>query len=211
MKFLSALFHGPTSSASSNIKSRAPKRSNCDLSGRTVFSGAYKLNKMLEGGHTNIVYEASHTKTGELFACKVIYLQQEEAKAKLHYLCSRASKNVAKVHDYHLGEERTDTYILMDLYRGGDLYTQISEKRHTPWKDKSIKEIFTQILDGVKDCHAIGVYHQALKPENILFKEHNSNEIAITDFGTATRGLSHQCTIFPHEPFAAPGTAVLRI
>ena len=208
MKFLSGLFNRP-STPSNSTSYRDPCLPRYDLLGSSLFNGTYKLDKILEGFKYDFIYEVIKIETGEVFACKPMYGWQADDEAKLHQSCSRVSKHVAKVRGLQVVEEWPYTYMITDIYRGGDLYRQISKNRHTLLNDETIKEIFNQILDGVEDCHRIGVFLRNLEPENILFKEH-SNEIVITEFRRATKA---DVDMFPplDNAFAAPGTAVCRI
>ena len=217
MNVLSALFG--RKSRTTNITSPShhegrTKHNSYDYTGRTVLGDRYMLNRMLMGGQASIVYEATKIETGEIFACKIIYLIRTRDEPKLHFFCSLDSNNVAKLHQYYngTGEEWPYAFMIMDMYRGGDLYTRVSEKIHTPLTDKNIKEIFIQILVGVEDCHRNRVYHQDLKPENVLFKEkENNSEVAITDFGLANRNGIDRCSVLGDPCFAAPGTVILRL
>ncbi|KAJ3022613.1 UNVERIFIED_CONTAM: hypothetical protein HDU68_009022 [Siphonaria sp. JEL0065] len=65
-----------------------------------------------------------------------------------------------------------------------DLYEAIMQKGGFP--DFAVKDVFSQLCDGVMHCHSRGYYHRDLKPENILL-DVNSLTAKITDFGLATR------------------------
>jgi len=51
-----------------------------------------------------------------------------------------------------------------------------------------VKKITTDLAEGVKYLHELGVAHRDLKPENILVKGKEKPEIKIIDFGLAMLG-----------------------
>ncbi|KAJ3355115.1 hypothetical protein HDU83_004012 [Entophlyctis luteolus] len=65
-----------------------------------------------------------------------------------------------------------------------DLYEAIMQKGGFP--DFAVKDVFSQLCDGVMHCHSRGYYHRDLKPENILL-DVGALTAKITDFGLATR------------------------
>ncbi|KAI9339993.1 kinase-like domain-containing protein, partial [Obelidium mucronatum] len=70
--------------------------------------------------------------------------------------------------------------IIMEFY----LYEAIMQKGGFP--DFAVKDVFSQLCDGVMHCHSRGYYHRDLKPENILL-DVAALTAKITDFGLATR------------------------
>ncbi|KAJ3211758.1 hypothetical protein HDU82_005002 [Entophlyctis luteolus] len=61
------------------------------------------------------------------------------------------------------------------------------------WDDMSemkftVKQVISQILDAVEACHKHGIYHQDIKPENILLKFGKNSDVTayLSDFGLAT-------------------------
>ncbi|KAI7902665.1 kinase-like domain-containing protein, partial [Cokeromyces recurvatus] len=102
-------------------------------------------------------------------------------------------------HPYLLALHRTIQdkdyiYMVMELCDQGDLFDfVIRDQDINPVREQTlVKKLFSQILEGVENMHANGVYHRDLKLENILLKcEDDENEDDITckvaDFGLATR------------------------
>ena len=72
----------------------------------------------------------------------------------------------------------------MELMRGGDLFDRIVEEMK--FMEKDAKEMFKQIVEGVKYCHDNDIVHRDLKPENIMFVYERPNlQIKLSDFGLA--------------------------
>ncbi|OHT05724.1 CAMK family protein kinase [Tritrichomonas foetus] len=70
-------------------------------------------------------------------------------------------------------------YVVMDLCSRGDLFTFISEESPLPLT--LIRNIFFQILQGVRYLHNRDIAHLDLKPDNILMT--GDNIVKINDFG----------------------------
>lgn len=70
-------------------------------------------------------------------------------------------------------------YIVMDLVKGGELFTMI--ERRGELDERTARKYFQQLVDGIDYCHKRGVFHRDLKPENLLLDE--NGVLKITDFG----------------------------
>lgn len=77
-------------------------------------------------------------------------------------------------------------YIVMDLVKGGELFTMI--ERQGKLDESTARSYFQQLVNGMHHCHTRGVFHRDLKPENLLLDE--NGVLKITDFGVRTRRLS---------------------
>ena len=53
--------------------------------------------------------------------------------------------------------------------------------------EKVTKKFFTQIVEGLKHIHGLGICHRDLKPENILINDQSTNA-KIIDFGFSSMG-----------------------
>ncbi|KAF8865370.1 kinase-like protein [Acephala macrosclerotiorum] len=71
----------------------------------------------------------------------------------------------------------------MPYYPAGDLHSKALERREYVGKDLEIQEAFLQILEAVRHCHSLGIYHRDIKPGNLLL---NGSRIVLTDFRWAT-------------------------
>ena len=69
----------------------------------------------------------------------------------------------------------------MDYAEGGML------QQHLPIKDVSrLKKIIGEIVNAYKFCHAKGIIHKDIKPENLYFKNADGTDIVIGDFGISS-------------------------
>lgn len=80
------------------------------------------------------------------------------------------------------GEDENGAYYTMEYVDGRSL-TQII-KNHEFHDDKSIKRVFSQMLDALTYVHKKQIVHRDLKPDNILVTYRN-NSVKILDFGLA--------------------------
>ena len=87
--------------------------------------------------------------------------------------------NVVTVHE--MAETRTSFLIRMDLASGCEAEKAANGNGLPPAEFQEAKK---QLLSGLKACHAAGVYHHDLKPENLLW-DAKTKTLKIIDFGFA--------------------------
>jgi serine/threonine protein kinase len=75
-------------------------------------------------------------------------------------------------------------YIVMEYCSDGTLLKKIEE--HI--SEKNAQKIFSQIVAGLENIHALDIIHSDLKPENILFRNKSIESLTMIDFG-----LSQKC------------------
>ena len=75
----------------------------------------------------------------------------------------------------------TNEYMIMELC-DGDLFKEI-ESGYYKGNERRIKRDYLQILSGVSQMHARGVFHRDMKPENILVK---NGVLKVSDFGSSS-------------------------
>lgn len=76
------------------------------------------------------------------------------------------------------------------MLSGGQLFDKIKVKVSTiqnkeKLKHSQVQTIIKNLLEGLKEIHALGIMHRDLKPENILLRSEDSVECVIADFGLA--------------------------
>ena len=80
------------------------------------------------------------------------------------------------------------TYIISDLYTGGDLYDRITSLKQRKFSESSACIIMEQIFRGLLYLHENNVIHRDIKPENIVFRNKGSNlDIVIIDLGLSSK------------------------
>jgi serine/threonine protein kinase len=63
----------------------------------------------------------------------------------------------------------------MEYVPGGELFDLICSHQGIP--ENSAKDLFREILQGVKHCHDNGIAHRDLKLENILLDKSNKPKV----------------------------------
>lgn len=91
--------------------------------------------------------------------------------------------NIVTVH--RIVEEDDFIFVLMDLVDTGDLSAAIGKRCIYYRQESLLKKAFFQVMDAVEACHAAGIAHRDVKPDNILVSPDGA-QVWLTDFGTAT-------------------------
>jgi len=120
---------------------------------------------------------------------KIVCKKYNDVGLKYNFLldlaCLRALESsgcVPKLVSYDLHSEHPS--IQMERYQG-DLRDIITESR---LDEINIRHIMYQILLALKETHRLGIVHQDIKPDNILFKKTSDRKrykIALADWGNA--------------------------
>ncbi len=84
-------------------------------------------------------------------------------------------------------EDDRFVYIVMELLTGGQLLPRVADSgKYGQFGEASARDIARNIARGLAHCHALGVAHRDVKPENILFaSENGGTKVKLTDFGIA--------------------------
>lgn len=82
--------------------------------------------------------------------------------------------------------ERDNTFTLVtERVLGQDLFDAVlAQKERLPWSHAGV--IITQLVDALSYCHALGIAHGDIKPENIMVTR--AGDVKLIDFG-----LAYQC------------------
>ena len=90
-------------------------------------------------------------------------------------------KNIVTIHQ--VLESSVATFLLMDYYHT-DMFSAIVNQHMFQEDGALIKKVYLQVCAAVEHCHAQGIYHCDIKPENILLDK--DNNAYICDFGLST-------------------------
>jgi|Transcript_40522 serine/threonine protein kinase len=172
----------------------------------TDFDKLYETLKVLGEGGFGEVHLVKDREHGDLFACKHVKVEDEEALELLerevvnHHRLGYHPNIVTFQEVYRAGEE---LLIVMELCPGGDLYDYVQSKRRLP--EDEARSLFIQILKGLYWCHKQGIVNRDIKLDNILMTEDHS-QIKICDFGHSknTLGSSLAKTALGTPGYIAP-------
>ncbi|KAJ0258790.1 CBL-interacting serine/threonine-protein kinase 22 [Hirschfeldia incana] len=150
---------------------------------KSALFGKYDLGNLLGSGAFAKVYQAEDLHNDrESVAIKVV--QKKRLKDGLTAHVKREISVMRRLRHPHivlLSEvlaTKTKIYFVMELAKGGELFSRVSSNRFT---EGLSRKYFRQLISAVRYCHARGVYHRDLKPENLLLDE--NRDLKVSDFG----------------------------
>lgn len=148
--------------------------------------GPYKLRRVLGAGGMGQVFQATHCRTGQTVALKVIHSRQaaNEAARMRFVQEARAARqlqhpNIVAVHDF--GQGRGALYIAMEYLAGMPLTTFIPGPPTLSLRRKL--SIMAQCAEALAYAHSRGVVHRDIKPANMIILADKS--LKVVDFGLA--------------------------
>ncbi|CAI5465294.1 unnamed protein product [Closterium sp. Yama58-4] len=69
-------------------------------------------------------------------------------------------------------EDPKSIHLIMDLCSGGDLFDAVKARKHLP--EPLSARLLQQLVGALQHCHATGIVHRDVKPENILLVSSSS-------------------------------------
>lgn len=162
----------------------------------------YNVNSMIGEGRCGTVFVVQHRQSENYYACKHLRKIDHDAAALLREVETMKRldhPNVVRL--YEVNEDADSLYLLMELCRGGDLFTRIYESVTLP---EATAQVFAkQMFDALAYCHARGVVHRDVKPENFLLDDDSEEcmNLKLADFGIATSSRASSKSTCP-----TPGT-----
>ncbi len=150
------------------------------------FLGPYKIEETLGEGGMGTVYRATHVKSNEQVAVKIIaesIANQERFRrrfdSEVETLKRLKHKHIVRLIGY--GEETGRLFYSMEYVAGETLYHRIAREKQLDWQ--TTVQLAIETCSALKHAHDFGVIHRDLKPANLLLDK--SNAIKVTDFGIA--------------------------
>ncbi|XP_064420767.1 testis-specific serine/threonine-protein kinase 1-like [Latimeria chalumnae] len=159
----------------------------------------YDLGKVIGEGKYSIVRSAFCPKLGKSVAIKIIDKTKCSADFVMKFLprvisvltqCSHP--NIVKA--YEIMETQGGLCFLVMEEAKSDLYELVDSKDHLP--EKEAKQIFRQIVEGLKHCHEKGIAHRDLKCENVLLTSDGTPKLSDFGFATSINGRDSKCSTF---------------
>jgi serine/threonine protein kinase len=156
-----------------------------------VFSGRWRLARLIGEGGMGSVYEAQSTRNEGVRAIKVLHpefctepqvLNRFFAEAEAVRMLSHP--NVAQIYEAQRAEDGTP-YLVMELLTGMPLSSFRTPGRPVPTNQAA--PIIYGILQALALAHSRGVIHRDLKPDNLFLVPDGKGQfiVKVLDFGIA--------------------------
>ncbi|CAL9081108.1 unnamed protein product [Musa textilis] len=151
-----------------------------------VLLGRYELGRLLGRGTFAKVYMARSLSDGGAVAVKVLdkpelvdsglsrsFLTEVAAMRRLSH------PNILKL--YEVMATRSKIYLVVEHAPGGDLLARVARRGRLP--ESVARRYFQQLVSALHYCHARGVAHRDVKPQNLLLDR--DGNLKVSDFGLA--------------------------
>lgn len=173
--------------------------------------GRYQLRRVLGAGGMGMVYAAHDPVLDREVALKLVVPHlagDPEFRARFQHeaevLARLDSDRIVRIFDH--GEHEGSLFIVTQLVEGGDLQKLVAGSG--PLSPALAVEVVCQVLEGLRDAHAVGVVHRDIKPANVLLRQrHGEVEAFLCDFGIAAaaeRGFTRTGGVAGSLPYMAP-------
>ena len=171
-----------------------PESAPLDLADSTcqLVSERYSLKELIGKGGMGSVFRARDLLLDRDVALKLLpaHLNENAAALARFQREARAAAGirhpaVVTVHDFGLTESG-QPFLVMDLIEGKTLKQLIEEQGQLSFAE--IEQVFTRVIEGLKQAHGAGVVHRDLKPGNIMLTDAGEQEALLLDFGIAKVG-----------------------
>ena len=156
------------------------------------FDDKYEIKEEIGEGHFAVVKKCINKNNNREYAVKIIDKQKLEKKdielimqEKNYMKIIKHPNIVSLIEDF---ENEKYIYLVMEYYKGGDLFSYIYEyyKNKKMISEKNISRIIKIIAECIQYLNYFGIVHRDLKPENIVFGENeNISTLTLIDLGVA--------------------------
>lgn len=174
----------PGTSGSPSSRVRSYMRQFCPSSITKDVREFYTIGQEVGKGAFSVVNECFHKTTGEAYAVKTILKDKlsecKQVENEIWVLLRCNHPNVARL--YEIYETDDNLFLVMDLFRGGDLHTEVTTNGN--FSEQKAHTVFTQLFTAIKYLHGNNIVHRDLKLENILLKRSDEHLLLkVSDFG----------------------------
>jgi serine/threonine protein kinase len=175
--------------------------------------GKYELGSLLGRGTFAKVYLARPVAGGEAVAVKVLDKAEVMGTAGMaprvlrEVTAMRRLRHPNVLHLHEVLATRAKIYLVMELARGGDLLSRLAALPRRRLPEHAARRVFVQLVAALSYCHARGVAHRDVKPQNVLLD--GDGNLKVSDFGLSALpdSLRDDCrlhTVCGTPAYAAP-------
>ena len=134
-------------------------------------------------GKVNLAIHRLSEKFVALKSINKTFLSEEASKRKVmqefNILRRTRHKNIVRL--YESFETSSHIVFVMEVCGAGDLLTYVRRRRKL--KEDVAKNMFKQVIEGLRYCHSKNILHRDIKLDNILLT--SEGDIKICDFGVS--------------------------
>ncbi|XP_026538619.1 serine/threonine-protein kinase 17A [Notechis scutatus] len=147
------------------------------------------LGRELGRGKFAVVKKCINRQTEKEFAAKFMRKRRKGQDCRMDIIHEIAVLELAQCNQWVINlhevyETPTEIILVLEYAAGGEIFDQCVAERENAFKEKDVKHLMRQILQGVSFLHQNNIVHLDLKPQNILLTyESPLGEIRIVDFG----------------------------
>jgi hypothetical protein len=183
--------------------------------GATLGGGRFSIVRLLGKGGMGTVFEAEDRRLQRAVALKVLGRADARSvarfKKEFRLLADTVHPHLVRLHDLFV--EQGTWFFTMDLIQGSTFTAHVARAGPVGSKEREreIRRVLSQLVDGVCAIHAKQQLHRDLKPENVLVSQEGC--VVIVDFGLlADAPVIHDGGQAPNEiagtvPYMAPEQA----
>jgi len=144
----------------------------------------FELLKEIGRGAFAKVYQVRHLKTGNIYAMKVLKKKLVQKKHQVEHIKTERHVLQLSQHPFCVTlrfafQTPRKLYLVMDFYKGGELYFHLRKNRR--FSEKITRLMIAEISLALGYLHTHGIVYRDLKPENVLIDQ--DGHLALTDFG----------------------------
>jgi len=144
----------------------------------------FELLKEIGKGAFGKVYQVEHKRSGKIYAMKVlkkknIIERNQVEHTKMEREVLRLSTHPFCVSLRFAFQTSKKLYLVMDFYRGGELFFHLQRVQRFP--EKTVRLMLAEVTLAIGHLHNYNIIYRDLKPENILIDK--DGHLALTDFG----------------------------
>ena len=154
----------------------------------TILQNRYRIVSLLGQGGMGAVYRAWDMRLNVPVALKEMVPQpglDSQTLAQLRQQFQQEANILARLNHPHLVrvtdffEEENNAYLVMDFVEGESLADRIARQGALP--ETEVLSWAGQLLDALSYCHARGVIHRDIKPQNVVIRP--DGRAVLVDFG----------------------------
>ena len=153
--------------------------------GATLGSRRFRICRLIGQGGMGAVYEAEDRDTSARVALKVLNRVEPKRikrfKDEFRLLADTIHPHLVRLHDLFM--EDGVWFFTMDLIEGATLSAHLATVGavRSADRERELRRLLSQLVDGVAAIHATGHLHRDLKPANVLVARDGG--LVIVDFG----------------------------